>query len=157
MEGGTEETWGGGRRLLHCYFIHNEYYMTSVWHDAEVPWWDVSIKMSYSSHTDASNKNETETKVYKTKDPGGKHCPELTMPHKIWEFFCYIYCFSSPHLHTHILLCSWIVGWKQQVVCQSEHEQQHLLWTYNALGRVRIAFYRGRGRYFVLRVWKWFL
>lgn len=26
--------------------------------------------MSYSSHADASNKNETETKVYKRKDPG---------------------------------------------------------------------------------------
>ena len=49
----------------------------------------------------------------------------------------------------HIMLYSWIVGWKQQVVCQSEHEQQHLLWTYNALGRVRIAFYRGYDRYFV--------
>jgi hypothetical protein len=156
-EGGTEETWAGGGETAPVLLYP--------------PWilQDISLAWCWSSMVRCQHKNELQQsywcqkqkwnrdKVIQNKGPWGKHRLELIMPHKIWEFFCYVYCFSSPHLHTHILLCSWIVGWKQQVVCQSEHEQQHLLWTYNALGRVRIAFYRGSGQYFVLHVWKWLL
>jgi hypothetical protein len=134
----------GGGGLLQCSLLHHEYYVTSVRHDAEVPRWDASIKMSYSSHVDASNKNETETTAYKTKDPGENVVLNWQCLTKFGKFLLRILFQLTSSAH--ILLCSWIVGWKLQVVCQSEHEQQHLLWTYNALGRVRIAFYRRNSR-----------
>lgn len=47
--GKIEETWE--RNLLHCYFIHHEYHMTSLWNEAEAPWWDASVKLSYGTVT----------------------------------------------------------------------------------------------------------
>lgn len=143
--GGTEETWGGD-----C--------SSATLSTMGITWWQFGMMLRFHAEMPASKwvtavmlmpvtKMKQRQRYIKERTLGKTLSWNDNASQNLGIFLLHILFQLTSSAH--ILLCSWIVGWKQ-VVCQYEHEKEHLLWTYNALGRVRIALYRGNDRYFVL-------